>query len=327
MHCLAIRFPNKGKRFWKELSILREKQKNNARKDKTDKREAKVNVRKDKIDMKEAKLMKVYKADMRKTIALELMKLSDEKYRKFSEALIPGETNMLGVRIPELRKLAKKYAGEDFFEYLKEESVYFEEKMLKGLIIGYATEKDKDVTRGLMLLDEFVGQIDNWSVCDSFCNTFKVVRNDLESSWKHIQRYVNSGEEFKVRVGLILILNHFIKCDSDGKRIQRKRSIDIHMLKEESESKGLFEDRILEMLNRSYTEGYYAMMAAAWTIAEMFVTYPSGTYILLKGNNIDDVTQNKAIQKICESLTPTREVKHNISELKRNKQTSKENNK
>lgn len=254
---------------------------------------------------------------MQKAAIMELKRISEEEYKRFSEALIPGKTNMLGVRLPAIRKLARRYANEDFIEYVKSESLYFEEKMLKALIIGYATEKDKDITRGMELLERFVGQIDNWSVCDSFCNTFKVVRNDMEKSWMYIKKYVNSGDEFQVRVGLVLMLNHFIKVDSAGKRISRRNSIDIDMLLVEQNSKGLFEDRILSILNRSYTEGYYSMMAAAWTLAEMFMTYPYSTYMLLKDNNIDDITNNKAIQKICESHTPTNEVKLYIKKLKR----------
>lgn len=37
-----------------------------------------------------------------------LKEMSDEAYRKFNLSLIPGETSAYGVRIPQLRKLAKK---------------------------------------------------------------------------------------------------------------------------------------------------------------------------------------------------------------------------
>lgn len=259
---------------------------------------------------------------MEERIREQLKQMSEEKYRKFSDGLIPGDTNLLGVRIPKLRDMAKQIVKEDYEEYLACESVYFEEKMLKGLIIGYATEKDKDAKRAFRYLDAFIDAVDNWSVCDSMCNSLKVIRKDLEYSWEHIQKYLESGEEFKVRVGLILILNHFIKCDSEGKRISRKRKIDIEDINLKSDrldenSKGKFEDRIVERLNRKQEEGYYAMMAAAWTTAEMFVTYPKATYHMLLHSKMDDTTHNKAIQKICESLIPSTEVKEKIRGLKR----------
>ena len=38
----------------------------------------------------------------------ELLKNIDEKYQKFSSSLIPNVDNILGVRLPVLRKIAKK---------------------------------------------------------------------------------------------------------------------------------------------------------------------------------------------------------------------------
>ena len=45
----------------------------------------------------------------------ELEKLADEKYRAFSAKLLPKAETLIGVRIPELRKLAKRAAA-DFGE-------------------------------------------------------------------------------------------------------------------------------------------------------------------------------------------------------------------
>ena len=38
----------------------------------------------------------------------ELMRLADEDYKAFHSRLLPGTENILGVRVPELRKLAKR---------------------------------------------------------------------------------------------------------------------------------------------------------------------------------------------------------------------------
>lgn len=253
---------------------------------------------------------------MNQQIREELLNLAEDEYRKFSDSLVPGNTQMLGVRLPQLRQMAKRIAKDDFEKQIYSENLYFEEKMLKGMIIGYATMKDKNVDRALKYLDDFIPEINNWSVCDSFCNSFKVVRNDLEKTWEHIQKYLYSDKEFEVRVGLILVLNHFIKCDCEGKRISRKRKVESRDMEIEG-STGLFEDRIIHLLNRPFYQGYYAMMAAAWTTAEMFVTYPKSTYELLQDNKMDDTTLNKSIQKICESLTPTKEVKDIVRKMRR----------
>ena len=77
-------------------------------------------------------------------------------------------------------------------------------------------------------------------------------------------------------------------------------------------------ERILRVLNREYTQGYYAQMAAAWTLAEAFVTFPYETFqMLLNDCKMDTWTYNKALQKICESKNPDEEVKKVIKTLRK----------
>ena len=67
-----------------------------------------------------------------------LFALSEPEFQKFSAALIPGEERMLGVRLPALRALAKEIARSDSWaDYLAAAPRdYFEEIMLRGMIIG-----------------------------------------------------------------------------------------------------------------------------------------------------------------------------------------------
>ena len=101
------------------------------------------------------------------TLREQLLELTEPKYMKFTSALIPGVENVLGIRLPVLRSIAKEIAAGDWRAYLAEaEDFYFEERMLQGLVIGYArcepAEKLAHVAR-------FVPKIDNWAVCDCFC--------------------------------------------------------------------------------------------------------------------------------------------------------------
>lgn len=67
----------------------------------------------------------------------ELETMAEPAYQKFSSALIPGEANLLGVRLPKLRAIAKRIAKTDIWqEYLAAEPYYFEETMLQGMLIG-----------------------------------------------------------------------------------------------------------------------------------------------------------------------------------------------
>lgn len=73
------------------------------------------------------------------TLREQLLELTEPKYMKFTSALMPGVENVLGIRLPVLRSIAKEIAAGDWRAYLAEaEDFYFEERMLQGLVIGYA---------------------------------------------------------------------------------------------------------------------------------------------------------------------------------------------
>ena len=72
----------------------------------------------------------------------------DGEYKKFSEKLTP-ETRypVIGVRVPELRAIAKEAALKREYSFLDEKHVYFEEFFLHGLIIAYAPLPKKEKTQ------------------------------------------------------------------------------------------------------------------------------------------------------------------------------------
>ena len=70
------------------------------------------------------------------------------------------------------------------------------------------------------------------------------------------------------------------------------------------EEQGRYLEKILGVLDREFQEGYYAQMAAAWLLAELFVTFPARTFQALKTLRLDPFTRKKAVQKIRESRIP-----------------------
>lgn len=111
---------------------------------------------------------------MNNAIKEQLIQMADQDYKKFASALIPNIDNMLGVRLPKLRKLAQQLAKNEWRSYLAEaESDYFEEVMLQGMIIGYVKS---DIEVVLEAAADFVPKINNWSVCDSFCAGLKMTK-------------------------------------------------------------------------------------------------------------------------------------------------------
>ena len=223
-------------------------------------------------------------------VKAQLLELAEPSYQEFSSKLLPGTTNILGVRLPILRKIAKQIAKENWREFLKQnDEVYFEEVMLKGMVIGYT--KDASVFEIMQYIKNFVPKIDNWSVCDSFCSGLKITKKHQQQFWPMITSYLSSDNEFEVRFGIVMMLNYYV----DNKYV-------VDTLNH------------LEQVNHS---GYYVRMAIAWAISVCYVQYPNLTLSYLKESQLDTFTYNKALQKICESLKSDQKTKELMKQLKR----------
>ena len=69
-------------------------------------------------------------------IKAELVRLAEPEYAVFSRRLLPGTENVLGVRLPLLRRLAR-LTPERALAYLDTAGDgSFEEVMLQGMVIG-----------------------------------------------------------------------------------------------------------------------------------------------------------------------------------------------
>lgn len=221
-------------------------------------------------------------------IKKELLKLQDENYKIFSAKLLPNVDNLIGVRLPYLRKIAKQIAAQNWQQYLKNaENNYFEEIMLQGMVIGYIKT---DIYTVLKYIENFIPKINNWSVCDSFCFGLKITQTNLNIVFKFLKPYFYSKQEFEIRFGVVMLLKWFNK-------------------------KEYIKDN-LQILQSITNNGYYAKMAIAWAISVFYMTSPNTILLYLKNNNIDKFIYNKSIQKINESTRVTKDLKNKIYQLK-----------
>ena len=116
--------------------------------------------------------MKAYKEKIRQN----LEQLAEGEYQKFSATLLPGVENVLGVRIPKLRKLAQEVAADDWQGYLADpDETYMESLMLQGMVMGYAKAEWEIVCP---YIENFVPKINSWSVCDCCCSSFKILKKN-----------------------------------------------------------------------------------------------------------------------------------------------------
>ncbi len=204
----------------------------------------------------------------------ELLSLRDEDNAAFAAKLIPCGHEFLGARTPELRELAKRISEEDLDGYLGSWSPeFFEDYMLRGMAIGYAKVP---LERRLRLYEDFVPLIDNWSVCDSLCSTWKPRPEEKDRLWEFLMPCIESGEEFRMRFAAVMMMDHFL---DEG-----------HV------------DAVIAEMDRARCEGYYMKMAVAWCLATCMAKFPERTMEYLKGDNsLDNWTTLKTIQKSLES--------------------------
>ena len=202
-----------------------------------------------------------------------LKALAEPDYQAFASRLLPGVDNLLGVRIPVLRKLARQLAREDWRTALAAMgNGSFEEIMLQGLILGYVKGSPADI---LPHVAAFVPKIDNWSICDSFCSGLKLAAAYPEPVWDFLQPYLDSDRAFSVRFAVVMLLFYYLD--------------EAHI------------DRVLSLLDGVRQPDYYARMAVAWAVSIAYVRFPEKTLAYLKICSLDDFTYNKALQKAVES--------------------------
>lgn len=218
-----------------------------------------------------------------------LNKLADEEYKKFQSILCPNIVNIIGVRLPYLRELAKEISKDNPVDFLdKYKCNFYEETMIYGFVIGYMKS---DFETRLKYLDKFVPMINNWAVCDSSCTTFKFTNKNLEEMWNYLQKYLNSTEEFELRFLCIMLMDYYVTDE--------------------------YVEKVLSIYDNIKSDKYYVQMAIAWGISVIFVKYTDIAMNFLKNNKLDDFTYNKALQKIIESYRVNAIIKDKIRKMKR----------
>lgn len=220
----------------------------------------------------------------------ELEQLADPGYKTFHEGLIPGSSMTYGVRLPALRALAQRVLQGDPLDFLQNSRpASYEETMVRGLVVA-----------GLQLpweekrpwVEDFLPRIDNWALCDTFCNSLKPrFPGDEAELWAFARPLYSSVQEYEARFAVVLQLSRFVK--------------------EEHLEEGLF------LLQQVQHPGYYAKMGVAWALSVWYVSFPQEVEALLAQRTLEPWVQNKTIQKIRESRRVRPEEKEALLRYKR----------
>lgn len=222
-----------------------------------------------------------------KEITERLFALRDLDYKNFNSKLIPTvcEDEIIGVRTPALRKMAKSLDKDMVEQFLQDlPHKYFEENQLHAFIISEIKEFNLCISE----LERFLPYIDNWATCDQLSP--RVFRKNKENLLPYIYKWIKSNEEYIIRFGIGMLMEHFLGPDF----------------------KKDYAERVAEVKH----DAYYVKMMIAWYFATALAKNWNEVISFIEERRLDKWTHNKAIQKSIESLRISAEQKAYLKTLK-----------
>lgn len=227
-------------------------------------------------------------SDIGEKIQASLWELQDTEYRDFHAKLIPtvAPEAIIGVRTPEVRKLAKKLAKEpEIGEFLAQlPHRYYDENNIHAFVV----EQIKDYEECLAQTERFLPYIDNWATCDMMVP--KVFAKYKEELLEPIGRWIASGDTYTIRFGVGMLMRFYLDED--------------------------FRPEYPRQVAEICSEEYYVNMMRAWYFATALTKQYEAIIPYFEEQRLDKWTHNKAIQKACESYRVTAEQKSYLRKLK-----------
>lgn len=204
---------------------------------------------------------------------IDLAKDNDQ-YAAFNKSIVNTKMPVVGVRVPDLRRLARELApgmsAADISELLTAQNESFDYVLLCGLLITHARLDDQTA---IDLTKQYLPHVDSWAHIDIFVE--KKRRFAGEVWWDFALECLQNEDEFTVRYGVISLMTNFLD--------------EAHI------------NQVFAALRNVKHDGYYVKMALAWLYTTAAVHFFELTLAELENEHIDTWTRNKAYQKMRES--------------------------
>lgn len=195
-----------------------------------------------------------------------------QKFIDFNKKLITTKNEILGVKIPQIRVLAKSVKEQDVINLLKiKENDSFEEVLFKGFLLGKI--KDEKALKKEIL--NFLPFVDNWATCDTVVSSLKQLKKE-NNLFDFFVTLTQDNREYYARFGFVTLKCYYLT----------KQNI----------------CEICECIIKNKSENYYTQMAKAWLIAEMSINFEFEVLSLLKSGKLSKFVINKSISKTRESF-------------------------
>jgi hypothetical protein cdivTM_08458 len=228
------------------------------------------------------------------TRQLETLAQGNETYAAFNKRIVNTKMPVTGVRVPDLRRLARRLAADmsaaDISKLLTAKDKSFDYVLLCGLLITHARLDDQTA---IDLTKHYLPCVDSWAHIDIFIEKKRRFAGELW--WDFALECLQSEAEFTVRYGVISLMTNFLD--------------EAHI------------DQVFAALRNVKHDGYYVKMALAWLYATSAVHFFELTLAAeLENGHIDAWTRNKAYQKMRESRRFTSEEQRIIRQQKGGRQ-------
>lgn len=240
----------------------------------------------------------------------ELYKLKDKHQKDFLSKLVPTikKDNILGVKNPKIRELAKKMYKEYEEECLKYINKlphkYLEEYILHTSIL----EQIKDYDVVIKEIDRVLPYIDNWATCDIYSP--KIFKKNLKDALKHIKKWIKDKKTYTIRFGIQAFMSFYLDSNLyDGQEKDLKEVSDlISKIRFKSKYKYTKESQ------KECPDKYYVDMMIAWYFATLLAKNYALAFSYIKGKKLETWTHNMTIRKACESFRVSNDNKKKLKE-------------
>ncbi len=211
------------------------------------------------------------------TVYERLAACSDAAYKEGVSKLVPNipKETILGVRTPEMRRIAKEINGtEEAAAFLLEvPHRYYEENLVHFFLISMIKDFDESVNA----VEAFLPYVDCWPVSDQASP--KAFTRNHERLLPYLRTWIASAHVYTARFGIRMLMNEFLDAD--------------------------FKPAYLEWVANVQGEDYYLKMMVAWYFATALAKRYDESVVYLEQRRLDPWTHKKAIQKAVESFRVT----------------------
>lgn len=203
----------------------------------------------------------------------ELSKYGEIKRGNFTAKVVPNSGEVLGLKSKEIKQYVKDNNSNLKELIILEPNKVYEIDIIRALSIA---KIDVLVKEKIKLIDEFSYTIKNWAICDTFCCSYKIKKNDRNVIFKYAIALLNDNFEFRIRLGIVLLLAQFLSIE--------------------------YIDEIFLNLSKIKTGDYYVDMAYAWLLSVMYIKFNELTKKYLTETKISNFVLRKTVSKIQDSF-------------------------